>query len=656
MNSKYNWSNLISWFIARPKTSGVFVSFILTILVCLVVFQRYQIAKENKQHEMQNILIGVHQNIEQSLKNCYTTTLTLALTIDDDGEPQNFESIGAQLLESNNSIASVQLVPNGIIKYIFPIEGNAAALGLNILESKLHRKEALQSVRNEKMYFAGPFELKQGGTGIVGRLPVYQKNNFWGFSAVIIKLETLLKSAGIDAIDKSKYYFQFSKNNPNTLKDEFFLPIEEDFLQKNHVSKLIPDGNWEIYLIAKNSNDIYSQLIVPAILGLILALFFGILTHLIVKKPAELQLLVNEQTDKLFSSEMKFKTIFDQASLGIAHVDSFSGNFIAVNKKYHDLLGYSLEEIKNKNFQSITHADDLEEDLMNLEKLRNGEIREYSMEKRHFTKSGEVIWVQLTVSAIWKPNEKATTHIAIIEDISLKKEAEENLNQSLDLVNEQNERLLNFSYIVSHNLRSHTSNISSIMSLIETAETEDERNEMIQLLRSVSNSLNETMLHLNEVISIRNNSGLVSEPLDLKLYIDSAKNILTEQINANDVDLNIDVPSDTTVNYNPAYLESILYNLLSNSIRYRHPDRKPVVSIEYATESKKKVLKISDNGIGIDLVKYADKIFGMYKTFTSNPESKGIGLFITKNQIEAMGGSITVESEPNIGTTFKIYM
>ena len=123
----------------------------------------------------------------------------------------------------------------------------------------------------------------------------------------------------------------------------------------------------------------------------------------------------------------------------------------------------------------------------------------------------------------------------------------------------------------------------------------------------------------------------------------------------NDSDTTV-MPNDVMVNYNPAYLESILYNIISNSIRYRHPERKPVILIKWITENNMNVLQISDNGVGIDLAKNADKIFGMYKTFTNNSDSKGIGLFITKNQIDAMGGNITVESEPNIGTTFKIYI
>ncbi|HEY4617125.1 MAG TPA: PAS domain-containing sensor histidine kinase, partial [Flavobacterium sp.] len=270
-------------------------------------------------------------------------------------------------------------------------------------------------------------------------------------------------------------------------------------------------------------------------------------------------------------------------------------------------------------------------------------------------KDGTVVWLRDIVNIIIE-NGRAISMRGIMIDITKTKEAEKDLNDSFNLVTEQNKRLLNFSYIVSHNLRSHTSNITSIVNLIELAETEEERSEMVQLLKTVSDSLNETMVHLNEVINIRTNIGLVSEPLNLNQYIDTAQNVLNEQITLNDVSITTAIPQNVMVNYNPAYLESILYNIISNSIRYRHPDRKPTISIEWTLENDINVLQISDNGVGIDLVKNADKIFGMYKTFGNNPDSKGIGLFITKNQIEAMGGNITVESQPNIGTTFKIYI
>ncbi|MFE3866497.1 PAS domain S-box protein [Flavobacterium sp. LS2P90] len=943
---KKKWPTFISWFLRKPKTAGLFVFICLSFIIAYTVYQQYRIIKEDERREMNNTLQIVHQNIDQSLKNCYTTTLTLALTINDNGIPQNFEYVGKQLMDSNSSISAVQLVPNGVIKYTYPLKGNEAAMNLNILTSPYLKEEALKSIANQKMYFAGPLQLKQGGTGIVGRFPIFLNNKFWGFSAVIIKLEKLLKSSGINNVDDSKYYFQLSKKNPVSLKEVFYLPNKSDFSKKYNISVTIPDGDWKLYLISKHQNYLYYQILIPAILGFIFAALFGFAINALLKMPKELQLLVHNQATKLFNNEIKYKSIFDQAAVGIAYIDSYSGNFLEINKQYCNLLGYSEQEMKKKNFQSVTHPDDLEEDLMNLEKLKEGKIREYSMEKRYLTKKNAVIWTKLTVSPLWNINETPTTHIAIIEDISLKKEAEElikksetrfkslfddspiplwvedfskvkiylqelglinktqetvynylnqypgvlhkcislvkvidvnnsslqlyeaetkeelttdfaklidpsifddfkkqilvitqgekqlinetkiknfkgefrdidlrwnvingyeetlqrvivstediterkaseklildarirteslintidgivwecqikglvfsfisqkvekilgytpeewlasdtfwidhiyendkqwtldfcaskteqNLNHdfeyrmiakdgsivwlrdivnvvfengkavslrgimiditktkvaekelkdSFNLVTEQNKRLLNFSYIVSHNLRSHTSNISSIMDLIEISESEQERNEMIQLLKSISNSLNETMLHLNEVINIRTNIGLVSESLNLNQYINTVQNVLTEQITLSDVSITTDIPKNVMVNYNPAYLESILYNIISNSIRYRHPERKPAISIKWLIENDLNVLQISDNGVGIDLVKNADKIFGMYKTFSNNSDAKGIGLFITKNQIDAMGGNITVESEPNIGTTFKIYI
>ena len=109
-----------------------------------------------------------------------------------------------------------------------------------------------------------------------------------------------------------------------------------------------------------------------------------------------------------------------------------------------------------------------------------------------------------------------------------------------------------------------------------------------------------------------------------------------------------------TVSYIPAYLESIMLNLATNALKYRSPDRAPQITCKSYSDNGHTYLTFSDNGIGIDMAKYGDKVFGMYKTFHTNTNSKGIGLFITRNQIESLGGSIEIESAVNVGTTFKI--
>jgi PAS domain S-box-containing protein len=784
MENEKPWTNFINWFAIRPRATGFLLFLILCIGIIAVSLLRNHILKEEERNQMNIILANAHQNMEQSLKNCYTTTVSLALTLNNDGIPQNFDAVSDQLIKLNPIVSAVQLVPDGVIRYIYPLEGNEPALDLDILNSKYLQKEAKKSVESQKIYFAGPLNLKQGGIGIVGRLPIYHNKNFWGFSAVIIKLETLLKASGIHSINQSKYYFQFSKTNPINNKEQFFLPSKTDLSKSLYLSQSVPDSDWKLYLIAKKSSVIYTPVLLGGILGFIIAVLFGLLTTKLLKKPEELKNLLKEQETVLLKNELKFKTIFEQATIGFAIIEANTNDLLQANNKFYDMLGFTHEEIKEKSMSSLTHPDDLDETLLNLKRLSEGQISEYFSEKKCITKSGKIIWINLTISPLWESNEKPTSHIAFIKDITEKKEAEElikksqarfkslidtiegivweydletmsstfiskkienllgysveeysesptfwedhihpddrdftvalsarvnknynnhnyeyrmitkegkviwirdimnyvfendkpvisrgimiditvmkeaekDLNNSLQIVTEQNKRLLNFSYIVSHNLRSHTSNIESIISLIESAESEDERNEMMHLLKSVSNSLDETMKHLNEVVNINTNINLVTKQLNLSKYINKAKKLLSEKILLNEVSFITNIPDDAMINYNSAYLESILYNLISNAIRYRDPQRKPIIGINLYKEKDKDVIEISDNGIGIDLARNGDKIYGMYKTFSTNPDARGIGLFITKNQIDAMGGTITLQSEPNVGSTFKIYV
>ena len=131
--------------------------------------------------------------------------------------------------------------------------------------------------------------------------------------------------------------------------------------------------------------------------------------------------------------------------------------------------------------------------------------------------------------------------------------------------------------------------------------------------------------------------------------------VLQLQIKKKRAKLNLDIPENMQVVFNASYMESILLNFLTNALRYSDPARKPVIDISGYKENGAWILEISDNGIGIDLDQYGDKVFGLYKTFTDRKDSRGVGLFITKNQINAMGGEVSVDSEPGVGTTFKVY-
>ncbi|RCH56131.1 hypothetical protein DJ568_05130 [Mucilaginibacter hurinus] len=359
---------------------------------------------------------------------------------------------------------------------------------------------------------------------------------------------------------------------------------------------------------------------------------------------------------ELKNSEDRFKGAFENSTIGMALV-SPEGRWLKVNQKLVECLGYTQEELNEITFQEITYPNDLEADLQLLRKLLAGDIQNYQMEKRYFHKNGDVIWTLLSVSLVRDDEGNALHYISHVQDITDKKLKEEQIKQTLDIVSQQNNRLLNFAYIVSHNLRTHAGNFQSLINLVNDPHTSpDERVEYLQLLENVSAQLNETILNLNDVVSIQTNTGLQKVKVNLNSYINKTINVLAAEIGRHNAIIYNKVDSSVEIDYHPAYLESILLNFLTNSIRYKCEHRAPEITIGYLPEGQAGILSVCDNGRGIDMDKHGHNLFGMYKTFHGNTDAKGVGLFITKNQIEAMGGKIEVQSRVGEGTTFSVFI
>ncbi len=244
----------------------------------------------------------------------------------------------------------------------------------------------------------------------------------------------------------------------------------------------------------------------------------------------------------------------------------------------------------------------------------------------------------------------ALTFIDITDRILQEQEAQ----QALTIVSEQNKKLLNFSYIVSHNIRSHASTISGFIHLLDEENDESERNELIQGLAKSSKSLDGTLRHLSELLNIQSRVGIHKISINLFDAIEKAISAIAIDLNNISHTLNIDVAKDFYVSTDPSYLDSILLNLISNAVKYRSPERELRLEIKAWKNSQRNYLSVTDNGKGIDLERHGEKLFGMFKTFHGNSDARGIGLFITRNQIEALGGQIEVQSTPNLGTSFLI--
>jgi PAS domain S-box-containing protein len=154
---------------------------------------------------------------------------------------------------------------------------------------------------------------------------------------------------------------------------------------------------------------------------------------------AEQQKLIGTVTDitdqknveqSIRENEKRFQTIFEQAAVGVAQIDSNTGQFIHINKRYASIIGYTIEEMKNISFKEITYPEDLQEYLGNMSRILKDKTRKFSMEKRYIHKNGSMIWVNLTVSPLWNPGEKPTYHIAVVEDITEHKKNEKLIIES----------------------------------------------------------------------------------------------------------------------------------------------------------------------------------------------------------------------------------
>nr|WP_299000807.1 PAS domain-containing sensor histidine kinase [uncultured Allomuricauda sp.] len=250
---------------------------------------------------------------------------------------------------------------------------------------------------------------------------------------------------------------------------------------------------------------------------------------------------------------------------------------------------------------------------------------------------------------------KAYGLIGMSMDITNLKQKEEQLRNLINVTAIQNKKLINFAHIVSHNLRSHSANFSMLLDFLIKEKEPEEKERILGMLSSASDNLLDTLENLNEVVDISTNVNLDKKSVNLNKSIERVQQNLSAFLEKNKVQITNTIDDSLQVKSVPAYLESIILNLMTNAVKYRHPMRVPEITLEASKEPKGIAFSITDNGLGIDLDRYGDKIFGMYKTFHNNKDARGLGLYIIKNQIEAMDGYITVDSSINKGSVFKVF-
>ena len=246
--------------------------------------------------------------------------------------------------------------------------------------------------------------------------------------------------------------------------------------------------------------------------------------------------------------------------------------------------------------------------------------------------------------------EKQNFHLE--ESLDVKSKDLLNTNQQLVV---QNHELQQFSYTVSHNLRGPVASMLGLMNIYHLSRDAGERSSIFSLMEKSAHSL-ETVIHdLNKIIDIRKDKFHATEKVSLETEVDLITQSLNVFIAQNDVTIRPNFEADEIISIK-AYLNSILYNLISNAIQYRSPDRALVINISSYRKDDFVVIDVSDNGLGIDLARHSGDLFKLYKRFHTHIEGKGLGLYLVKQQVEKMNGRIEVSSAPGEWTRFSVFI
>ncbi|WP_323026865.1 sensor histidine kinase [Gelidibacter japonicus] len=358
-----------------------------------------------------------------------------------------------------------------------------------------------------------------------------------------------------------------------------------------------------------------------------------------------------------FVDDLKWQLALEYSGIGMWEFDA------ALNRVYFSegskkILGVSDPFFGNdvNAWNNRVHPEDKEKYFQDFQDHLKGLKPMYENEHRVLCDDGSYKWIRDRGRIVeWDEDNAPKRIIGTHIDITTQKQQEQSVNDALIIATEHNNKLKNFAYIVTHNLKQHTANFESLMDFYYESDDPNEKEEIMGHLKTLSQCLKKTIANLNEVVHVQNSKSKEVKKIFIAKEINHILDLLHYVISENNATIHNNISKKLFLYYNNSYFESIIQNLLSNAIKYKHPDRDPVISIDCAYDKQEFKLIISDNGMGIDLEKYGDDIFGLYKTFHHNNDSEGIGLYLIKNQIESFGGRITVDSKVGVGTSFTIY-
>jgi PAS domain S-box-containing protein len=367
--------------------------------------------------------------------------------------------------------------------------------------------------------------------------------------------------------------------------------------------------------------------------GMSIAIFIILFAFRNAKQRAEL--ITAERTLELAKSEKQFRSALTYSPIGMTLVSS-TGKFLTVNKALCQITGYNEKELLALDFQTITHEDDLDKDLDYFNQMKAGEIDSYEMEKRYYHKKGHLIWVQLNVSMVRKPNGEIEYFISQIQNITKRKEIEE----SLRMVNAELEE---FSYRTSHDLRSPLKSSIGLLTMASQSLKFEEYQKAEKCIDHVQTSLEKLEALVEDILLLTQTKNLEEEDelLNIGTLIPETVQSFAHMDHFDRLDIQFELAYDSEIMTKPSRIKLIVENLISNAIKYQDIKKQgSFIKISTQTKGKNFILSVEDNGLGIPKDQQ-ENMFQMFKRFHPKASfGSGLGLYMVKKSADILEGQI----------------
>jgi len=522
-----------------------------------------------------------------------------------------FDTIITPLIDKNNKV--VQFL----------------SLRSNITETKSFQKKILENEERLKKNEENYLELIENSKEFIFSVDSQSKftlsNNY--FQKALGRNAEELKGVSLFEIIHSDYHKACINHFKQTLKGNKHDKVELVFISRSK-KRITVEGN--SIPVVNESKTIGLQC------------FFRDITA---RKKAEMELI---------KSKYQYKNVVDNINDAIL-VRDIRGRIRFANQRFLEMIGKSEQDLGNIHAYDFIapgwHAEVKKLYLQFIEDKKEHQTFEYQGRRG----DGTLVWLEDDTRLLYEDKALVGTQ-SVIRDVTEVRRKEAELKKLINELTNRNNEMMQFNYIVSHNLRAPIANIIGLCNIISHSDVNDsERQIILDHIRSSSVKIDEIIKDLSLILNTRTNLNAKKEVINFKKIMRSIIETLEDQIIKSNCKLTVDIEPEANEIFSiKSYIESILYNLLSNAIKYRSPHRHPEVILRITREPELLRIVVQDNGIGINLKDNGAYIFGLYKRFHYEVEGKGLGLHMTKTQVESINGKIHVISEENVGSSFVI--